>query len=108
MTQMRREPAALRSGVKHSTIEPPRSQNRLYSAKGDDIYISQIHLDVINVKCVATMNISVADKRYASTAVCLNIANLVSVKHMPSVSTAQVIILLTQKNATMGERETNH
>ena len=61
--------------------------------------ISQIHLDVINVKCLATMKISVADKRYASTAVCLNIANLVSVKDLPSVPTAQVLILLTQKKA---------
>ena len=34
------------------------------------------------------MKISVADKRYASTAVCLNIANLVSVKDLPSVQTA--------------------
>ena len=41
--------------------------------------ISQIHLDVINVKCLATMKISGTYKRYASTAVCLNIANLVSV-----------------------------
>ena len=42
--------------------------------------ISQIHLDVINVKCLATTKISVADKRYASTAVCLNIAHLASVR----------------------------
>ena len=52
------------------------------------INVHQIHLDVINVKFLATMKISVADKRYASTAVCLNIANLVSVKDLPSVSTA--------------------
>ena len=42
------------------------------------------------------MEISVTDKRYASTAVCLNIANLVNVKDLPSVLTAQVIIQLTQ------------
>ena len=51
------------------------------------------------------MKISVADKRYASTAVCLNIANLVSVKDLPSVPTAQVIILLTQRLPAIGERE---
>ena len=66
--------------------------------------ISQIHLDVINVKCLATTKISVADKRYASTAVCLNIAHLASVKDLPSVPTAQVIILLTQKIAHNGRK----
>ena len=66
--------------------------------------LAQIHLDVINVKCFATMKISVADKQYASTAVCLNIANLVSVKDLPSVPTAQVIILLTQKIARNGRK----
>ena len=69
-----------------------------------DVYISQIHLDVINVKCLATTKISVADKRYASTAVCLNIAHLASVKDLPSVPTAQVIILLTQKIARNGRK----
>ena len=66
--------------------------------------ISRIHLDVINVKCLATMKISVADKQYASTAVCLNIANLVSVKDLPRAPTAQVIILLTQKIARNGRK----
>ena len=51
---------------------------------------------------MATTKISVADKRYASTAVCLNIAHLASVKDLPSVPTAQVIILLTQKIACNG------
>ena len=37
------------------------------------------HLGVINVKSLATMNTSVADKLYAPTVVCLNIAHLVSV-----------------------------
>ena len=45
-----------------------------------------------------------ADKRYASTAVCLNIANLVNVKDLPNVPTAQVFILLTQKNARNGRK----
>ena len=53
------------------------------------------------------MKISVADKRYASTAVCLKIANLVSVKDLPSVSTAQMINLLAQRMPAMGEREIN-
>ena len=64
----------------------------------------QIHLDVINVKCLAITKISVADKRYASTAVCLIIAHLASVKDLPSVPTAQVIILLTQKIAHNGRK----
>ena len=50
------------------------------------------------------MKISVEDKRYVSTAVCLNIANLVSAKDLPSVPTAQVIILLTQKMARNGRK----
>ena len=43
------------------------------------------------------MKISVADKRYASTAVCTNIVDLVSVKDLQSVSTAQLIIQLSKK-----------
>ena len=53
---------------------------------------------------MATTKINVADKRYASTAVCLNIAHLASVKDLPSVPTAQVIILLTQKIARNGRK----
>ena len=45
-----------------------------------------------------------ADKRYASTAGCLNNAHLASVKDLPSVPTAQVIILLTQKIARNGRK----
>ena len=36
-------------------------------------YIYQIHVVVINVKCLATTKTSVADRLYASTAVCLSI-----------------------------------
>ena len=61
--------------------------------------ISQIHLDVINVKCLATMKLSVADWRYALTVVCLNIA-----KGLPSVPTAQVIFQLNQKIARNGRK----
>ena len=48
-------------------------------------YIYQIHFVVINVKCLATTKTSVADRLYASTAVCLSIAQLASVKDQPSV-----------------------
>ena len=68
-------------------------------------YIFHIHLDVINVKCLATTKISVSDKRYASTAVCLNLANLVSVKDLPSVSTALVKHPANSKGCPQWEKE---
>ena len=45
----------------------------------------KVHFVVINVKCLATTRTSVADRLYASTAVCLSIAQLASVKDQPSV-----------------------
>ena len=49
-----------------------------------DVYIP-IHFAVINVKCLAITKTSVADRLYASNAVCLSTAKLASVKDLPSV-----------------------
>ena len=49
-----------------------------------DVYIPN-PLRFINVKCLAITETSVADRLYASTAVCLSIAQLASVKDQPSV-----------------------
>ena len=65
---------------------------------------SQTHLGVINVKSLATMNTSVADKLYAPTVVCLNIAHLVSVKDLLDVPTVQVTTLQTKSNVQHGRK----
>ena len=67
-------------------------------------YTFLTHLGVINVKCLATTNISGADRLYASNVVCLNIAHLVNVKDLLNVQTVQVITLPTLSNVQHGRK----
>ena len=70
--------------------------------------IYQTHFGVTTVKCLVTTKINVVDMLYAATAVNLNIvSHLACVTITPNVSTAQVIILQTQNNNKIGEREKN-
>ena len=49
----------------------------------DNVYIPDPLRCFLNVKCLATTKISVADTLCASTVVCLNIVHLTSVKDLP-------------------------
>ena len=87
-----------------SVLQSYHQQLKLVSFRQKFTCTFLTHLGVINVKSLATMNTSVADKLYEPTVVCLNIAHLVSVKDLLDVQTVWVTTLPTQSNVQHGRK----